>query len=135
MAGSRAASMNKPADMPPQLRSLLLQLFGTAIDDVEIVEYSWTSAILGWPEAVTNSRRIFLRHGTKDFFDYPELVVHEYFHVIKQWRTGRLTLLRYLIESLRHGYWNNPFEIEAREFAARHGRSQKAAAPAINLEA
>ena len=26
----------------------------------------------------------------------------------------------YLLECLRRGYWNNRFEIEAREFAARH---------------
>jgi hypothetical protein len=31
--------------------------------------------------------------------------------------TGRLTRWRYLVESMRCGYWDNPFEREAREFA------------------
>jgi hypothetical protein len=43
-------------------------------------------------------------------------VLHEYFHVIRQWGTADLTIPRYLIESFRRGYWDNRFEIEAREF-------------------
>jgi hypothetical protein len=46
-----------------------------------------------------------------------DLVLHEYFHVIRQWNTGELTLGRYVLESIRSGYWDNRFEIQARDFA------------------
>lgn len=106
--------------MPPALRSLLLALFGPAVDSVIVVEYSWINALHGWPQAVTRRNRIYLRHGLAHFHARPELVLHEYFHVLGQWNNGRLTVWRYVLLCLRHGYWNNPFEIEAREFAAKH---------------
>jgi hypothetical protein len=40
--------------------------------------------------------------------------------VLRQWQPRRLTIWRYLVESLQRGYWLNRFEIEAREFAATH---------------
>lgn len=109
--------------MPAELRLLLLELFGPSIDTVMVVEYSWINALHGWPLAVTRRARIYLRHSAAEFFADTGLVVHEYHHVLKQWNTGRLTVFRYLLATLRHGYWNNPFEIEARAFASRHCRS------------
>ena len=106
--------------MPPHLRALLLELFGSAIDEVKIVEYSWINALHFWPQAVTRRGRIYLRWGVERFYADTDLVLHEYFHVLKQWRTGRLTLSRYIRMSLRYGYWKNPYEIHARRFAARH---------------
>jgi hypothetical protein len=106
--------------MPPPLRALLLELFGSAIDDVKIVEYSWINALHGWPRAVTRRQCIYLRWSAAKFYADTDLVLHEYFHVLKQWRPGRMTLARYVRMSLRYGYWNNPFEIHARRFAARH---------------
>ena len=53
----------------------------------------------------------------QDFFDDPWLMLHEYCHVLKQWEPGDLTIARYCLEWLRHGYWNNRFEVEARSFA------------------
>ena len=47
-------------------------------------------------------------------------MLHEYCHVLLQWEPGSLTTLKYVREWLRHGYWNNRFEIEARDFARRH---------------
>lgn len=106
--------------MPPALRAMLLQTFGPDIDKVRVVEYSWINALHGWPLAVTRRQRIYLRFSAAAFFADTELVLHEYHHVMQQWNTGRLTLLRYVVETCRHGYWNNPFEVEARAFAARH---------------
>jgi hypothetical protein len=40
--------------------------------------------------------------------------------VIAQWNTGALTVWRYLRESLRRGYRDNRFEVEARAFTRRH---------------
>ncbi|MEO6184774.1 MAG: hypothetical protein ABIP38_04040 [Steroidobacteraceae bacterium] len=112
--------------MPMPLRELLLEVFGPGIEEVRLVEYSWINALHGWPLAVTRRQRIYLRYSAADFFADAELVVHEYHHVMKQWNTGRLTVLRYLCESVRHGYWNNPFEVEARDMASRHARSYSA---------
>ncbi len=52
------------------------------------------------------------------FFGNPEIVLHEFFHVLRQWETRELSVMRYVIEWLRRGYWDNRYEIEAREFAA-----------------
>ena len=46
------------------------------------------------------------------------LLCHELVHV-RQWREDALFPLRYTLATLRHGYWNNPYEVEAREEAAR----------------
>lgn len=109
------------AHLPAPLREQLLQLFGPEALQVRIVEYSWINALHGWPLAVTRRDRIYLRWGLAEFAARPELVLHEYFHVIRQWNCGRLTVWRYLLQNLRHGYRGNPFEVEARAFAAAHG--------------
>ena len=116
---SEAAGQGDPA-LPQTLRRLLLELFGAGIDDVRIVEHS----IINWlhfrPLAVTRCNRIYLRGSAAEFFAEPEIVVHEYFHVLRQWGTGELTVWRYLVESLRKGYWQNCYEVDARGFAAQH---------------
>jgi hypothetical protein len=47
-------------------------------------------------------------------------MLHEYWHVIKQWEPRTLTIRSYLAECMRKGYWNNRFEVEARAFADAH---------------
>jgi Domain of unknown function (DUF4157) len=106
--------------MPERLRQLLLEEFGEVIDEVKIVEHSWINALHLRPRAVTRRNRIYLRAGAAEFFADPELVFHEYFHVLRQWSADRLTVARYLFACLRYGYWNNPFEREARRFAAHY---------------
>ena len=78
---------------------------------------------------MTRRDRIYLRYDTAHFHARPALVLHEYCHVLRQWNTGRLTLWRYLRECLRHGYWNNPFEVEARAFAAQHSAALRPQVP------
>jgi hypothetical protein len=104
------------------MRATLCVLFGTEVDGVRIVERSVFNLLHGRPLAVTRRGCIYLRGTAAEFFANPELVLHEYFHVLRQWACGELTILRYLGQCLRHGYWNNPFEIEARSFAARYRR-------------
>ncbi|MGC4029251.1 MAG: hypothetical protein QM696_10295 [Steroidobacteraceae bacterium] len=106
--------------MPAALRALLLELFGEAIDEVRIVEHSLFNTLHLRPLAVTRRNRIYLRGCREEFFADPELVVHEYFHVLRQWATGELTLWRYVVELFRNGYWQNRFEVDARRFAAQH---------------
>ena len=45
-----------------------------------------------------------------------ELLRHELAHV-RQWREDALFPLRYTLATLRHGYRNNPYEVEARAAA------------------
>jgi hypothetical protein len=68
--------------------------------------------------ATTRPNRILLAISGTEFIANPDLLLHEYFHVLRQWGTGRLTRWRYLVESARRGYRANEYEQEAREFAA-----------------
>ena len=52
----------------------------------------------------------------EDFFADPPLMLHEYYHVLRQWNRGRLTLAGYLREWWRVGYWSNRYERQARRF-------------------
>jgi hypothetical protein len=106
--------------LPPALRASLLELFGAGVDDVRVIEHSWYARLHGRIVATTRRRRIYLRGSAAEFFDQPEIVLHEYFHVLKQWEPRRLSIGGYLLEWFRRGYWDNRFEIEAREFAADH---------------
>jgi hypothetical protein len=68
-------------------------------------------------------------------------MLHEYYHVLRQWNRGRLTTWRYLLESLRRGYTENRYERHARRFAGSRlaaferllGRAP-AGPPAMRLE-
>jgi TonB family protein len=86
--------------------------------DVRIIEHSWFARLHGRMIATTRRRRIYLRGSAESFFENPEIVLHEFFHVMRQWETRELSVMRYVIEWLRRGYWDNRYEIEAREFAA-----------------
>jgi hypothetical protein len=46
----------------------------------------------------------------------PELLLHEHAHV-EQWRSVPWFAVRYVWESLRRGYFNNRFEVAARQAA------------------
>jgi hypothetical protein len=98
------------------VRGALEQLLGERIGHVKVIEYSWFARLHG-AFATTRLQRIYLAGSAEDFFNNPWLMLHEYCHVLRQWQTGSLTVPRYLIECLRRGYWNNRFEVEAREFA------------------
>lgn len=93
-------------------------VFAKRVTDVVIIEYSLYAQLHWRITATTRPNRILLVGSGTEFISDPELVLHEYFHVLRQWHTGQLTRWRYLVESARHGYWNNHFEQEARAFAA-----------------
>jgi Domain of unknown function (DUF4157) len=118
VAGVGTTILRKP-EIPSALRALLVELFGEAVDDVHIVEHSLLNRLHFSPRAVTRRNTIHLRGDLQAFWADPELVVHEYFHVLRQWADGYLNVPRYIRESCLRGYWNNRYEIEARAFAAR----------------
>jgi hypothetical protein len=72
-------------------------------------------ARMGAPAAaVTLGRTIVVNPGSRLS---ASLLVHELTHV-RQWRADALFPLRYTLATLRHGYVNNPYEVEARLAAA-----------------
>jgi hypothetical protein len=105
--------------MPAPMLAALRELLGEVVEDVLVVERSWYARLHGPVRATTRRNRILLRGSRAEFFADPELVLHEYFHVVRQWNRGRLSVSGYLRESLRNGYWLNRYERQARRFAAR----------------
>jgi hypothetical protein len=106
--------------LPAPLNQALAELFGEPVDHVLVIEHSRIARLHARALATTRRGRIYLAGSAQGFFTDPELVLHEYWHVLRQWQSGRLTVPRYLLECLRRGYWNNRFEVEARAFAAQH---------------
>lgn len=113
-------SAARVAAVPESIRRALEQLLGEPIAHVAVIEHSRLARLHGRALATTRRQRIYLRGSAASFFADPELMLHEYCHVIRQWQPGRLTVPRYLWECLRRGYWHNRFEVEARAFAAAH---------------
>jgi hypothetical protein len=102
--------------MPEALRAALRELFDDAVDDVEVVENSWYARLHRGMRATTRRNRILLPGPAAEFFADPALVLHEYYHVLRQWNRGRLSVGRYLAEWVRRGYWSNRYERQARRF-------------------
>ena len=63
---------------------------------------------------ITLGRTVWLAPGVSFA---PELLLHELRHV-HQFAADRAFPLRYVWRSLRHGYLRNPYEADARQFAA-----------------
>jgi hypothetical protein len=103
---------------PPDVQHALETLFGETVGHVKVVQYSIFVRFHWRAIATTRKNRIYLRGSGKEFFADGPLVLHEYYHVIRQWAIDDLTIPRYLTECFRRGYWDNRYEIEAREFAA-----------------
>lgn len=89
--------------------------------DLRIKENSWLARIAVWKlnthsVAMVLGSTIYLYNVTKEeFLADEEWVRHECCHIRQFKRYGFLGfLLRYLWESIRHGYYNNRFEVEAR---------------------
>lgn len=105
--------------LSPALAHALAEVFDpAALREVDIREHVGWLRPMPWIAAITGPGRIWLRGSADDFFADPGFVLHEYCHVLQQWAPGRLSALRYVMESARSGYRRNRFEIEARAFAA-----------------
>jgi hypothetical protein len=112
--------MGRRVRVPDSVRTALATVFGDGVKYVEVIEYSFIARLHWGAVATTRRRRIYLRGSAEDFFNDPALMLHEYFHVMKQWEPRLLTTGRYVVEWMRRGYWNNRFEVEARQFTADH---------------
>jgi len=103
---------------PRDVEQALESLFGESVRHVKVIQYSIYVRFHWRAIATTRPNRIYLRGSGKEFFADGPLLLHEYFHVLRQWATGDLTIPRYLLECFRRGYWDNRYEVEAREFTA-----------------
>ena len=110
--------MGRRVAVPEHIRHALEGFFGEGVARVVVVEHSLFARLHLRIQATTRRRRIYLVGSAEEFFSDPALMLHEYCHVLKQWEPGDLTTLRYIAEWMRRGYWDNRFEVEAREFAA-----------------
>lgn len=102
----------------PAYRHCLARIFGPDSDLIQVHE---NIAQGGWN--VTYHNNIFLPGSCRDFWLDHNLVLHEYYHSIDQWGSGRMTLYRYVREAnraRRRGgdiHDDNVFEREADDFA------------------
>jgi hypothetical protein len=104
--------------LPQSVAAALEQVFAQPVRGVIVIEHSGYARLHRGMCATTRPNLILLAISGDEFVADPELLLHEYFHVLRQWSPARLTCWRYLVESARCGYWNNRYEREAREFAA-----------------
>jgi hypothetical protein len=104
--------------LPRAVAAALEQVFEEPADGVIVIERSRYAKLHRGMSATTRPNRILLATSGAEFVASPELLLHEYYHVICQWRTRYLTRWRYVVECVRCGYWQNRYEQEAREFAA-----------------
>jgi hypothetical protein len=104
--------------LAPAITAALEQVFGEPVGGVIVIEHSRYARMHRGMTATTRPNRILLAISGAEFVANRELLLHEYFHVLRQWGTGYLTRWRYVVELARHGYWANRYEREAREFSA-----------------
>ena len=90
-----------------------------------LLENSFLARIAAWKLNATSvamvlGHTIHLHHTSKeDFLANERWLKHELCHVKQYEQYGLLTFLfLYILESLKHGYYNNRFEKEAREAEA-----------------
>ena len=114
------AAETKQPRLPAEIEASLADIFGAGVGSVRLVPNSLYAKLHGTAVATTRRNKIYLRGDIASFAANPLLLLHEYCHVLHQWHTKRLTVWKYLLESARRGYWNNCFEIEARDFSVRN---------------
>ena len=104
--------------LPHPVAAALEQVFEESVGRCTIIESSRYAKLHRGMAATTRPNRILLSISGAEFASNPELLLHEYYHVLCQWRTGYLNRCRYMLESARYGYRQNRYEQEAREFAS-----------------
>ena len=92
------------------------------IGHIKIKENSWIAKLAAKKLHASNiaivlGRTIHLYNATKeDLLENKKWLKHELCHVKQFYRYGFFTfIVKYLWESLCNGYYNNKFEVEARE--------------------
>jgi hypothetical protein len=115
---SRAAWIGRRYVLPLAVAEALQRVFEEPVLGVIVIERSRYAKLHRGMVATTRPNRILLAINGDEFLARPDLLLHEYYHVLCQWRTGYLTRWQYVMECLRNGYSRNRYEQEARAFAA-----------------
>jgi hypothetical protein len=91
-------------------------------NDFHIKENSWLARIAAWKlrsssVAMVIGKTIHLYNTTSgEFLKNEKWVKHELCHIRQFRQYGKMNfIVRYLVESIRRGYYNNKYEAEARE--------------------
>lgn len=105
-------------ELPSRVAAAVEHVFEEPVDRVIVIEHSRYAKLHRGMTATTRPNRIYLAISGDEFAANPQLLLHEYYHVLCQWRSGYLTRWRYITESIRSGYLANRYEQEAVEFAA-----------------
>lgn len=94
----------------------------TNVTEYSIKENSWIAKIASKKLrtsriAIVIGKTIHLHNTTKqDFLHDEKWVKHELCHIRQFQQNGYMVfIMKYLWESIKHGYFNNKYEIEARE--------------------
>ena len=112
--------------IPAHVRRALATIFDEPVDDVEIRVRPLYVRLHGRRARVTTRpNRICLGCDMETFLGDPELMLHEYYHVLRQWNPGLMKRFSYLRECRRNGYFDNRYEVEARAFARENLRRFK----------
>jgi hypothetical protein len=106
--------------LPPRTIRALERVFGEPVHHVRIVEHSRRARLHLGMTATTRPNLILLNCSGEAFASRPDLVLHEFFHVLRQWQPGRLTRTGYVLESARRGYRGNRYELETIAFVAEN---------------
>lgn len=106
---------NRQYIVPDNHRSALITTFnvgGEAIDRIIITENSDFARQHGENVlAVTRVNAIYLGGSGASFLTDLKLILHEYYHVLRQWNTGELTTFRYIVEWARQGFNYNQIKL------------------------
>jgi hypothetical protein len=115
MERARAAILGRRIELPAALPPEAVPP-GVILREGRLVP--WIGGLLGrmgGPAAAVTLRRTIVVNPRVPLS--VSLLAHELTH-IRQWRADSLFPVRYALASLRHGYRQNPYEIEARQVEA-----------------
>jgi RHS repeat-associated protein len=110
-------------ELSPRMKECLEKVFNEPVGGVQYEvkvkkDYGWT--------ATTRKNKIIVFVPCDQFFEDPETVLEEYYHVLRQWNTGRMGRISYGWEWLKKKigpgdpYRDNKYEKEAKDFAKEH---------------
>lgn len=87
-----------------------------------IIEKSWVARLAAWKlnaasVAIVLGNTIHLHNSKREeFLENPQWLRHELCHIRQFKEHGFINfIIKYLVESLRHGYYNNKYEVAARQ--------------------
>ena len=101
----------------PKMKKCLEKILHESVDNIEVIEdKEFVNQHFITSGAVTRPGKIFISMTCDEFFnsDWPVFILHEYFHVTKQWAKG-MTILGYLLD------WRNK-EHDAQQFGEQNAK-------------